>query len=87
MQLIHLDITGKINPSSIGGNSYAMALIDYYTAKSDLPRFLSNYKTRSEKITTSRIGNIRLDGEGENAETEFKALRESNGIYLEYSPP
>ena len=96
LELVHLDITGKLATPSLGGCHYAVGFVDDFTAKtdvhfikqeSDLFISLKYYKDHSENLTGNRLINIRLDGAGENFSSNVTEFCMMNGIRLEPSPP
>ena len=76
LELIHLDISGKVEPS-LSGNVYVVAFLDDFTAvsyvetltrKEELFRALETFKNRAEvehKIEGHVLKNIRMDRSGE----------------------
>jgi len=96
LELVHLDISGKMSTPSVGGSIYAVGFVDDTTSKSDvhfikkksdLFSSLKYYKERSEHLLGRPMINIRLDGAGENMSNEVSDFCLQNGIRLEPSPP
>jgi len=98
LELVHLDISGKVQPS-IDGYIYTVAFLDDFTAKSDVKplekkselfKALTEYKATSENQLQEygyRLTNIRLDGAGENLSNDVKFFCQKQGIRIEPSPP
>lgn len=95
LELVHVDITGKMTTTSLGSSCYGIGFMDDFTAKSDvyflksksgLFASLKYYKERAEAETGCRLINIRLDGAGENMANMVHEFALSNGIRLEPSP-
>lgn len=91
LELVHLDISGKVEASP-QKYMYASTFLDDFTAESDdfllktkteLYNFLSHYKAASERELEDknyRPSAIRLDGAGENTSNIAKLLSGQNGI-------
>ena len=96
LELVHLDISGKVEPSTSGA-IHTVAFLKDYTAtscvrllkkKSELLQALGMYKNRTEvilKVHGFVIQNIRLDRAGENLSNDVIHYCNIHGIYLEYS--
>lgn len=90
LELVHTDIAGTV-VSSMAGSIYSLCFVDSFTAKFDvfflkkkfeLPKFLKQYKTKSELETGFPLRKIRLDGAVENMSGDFETFCLENGIEL-----
>ena len=95
LELVQLDISGKMSTKSIGNNNHAVGFVEDFTSKSDvyfikikgdLFPSLKNYKMRYEKETNFKLINPRFDQAGENKSNELRDFYFKNAIRLEYSP-
>lgn len=96
LELVHVDITAKMNTNSFGSYQYAVRFPDDFSAKTDvyfikkrieLYRALQHHKERSEKLQIFSLLNIRLEGAGENMSGEVTNSVLMNRIRLEHSRP
>lgn len=97
LEPIHVDISGPVSPT-VAGNRYTVAILDDYTAKSDV--FMLNTKdetyqnlewyhnrSQTEFNDELRLQNIRLDRAGESKSEYVKYFAHQYVIKLDYSPP
>lgn len=95
LELVHLDITGKISSPSFSGCLFAVGFVDDYTAKTDvcfkkskshLFLALTYYKERSMTSAREKLFHVRRDGPGENVSNAIRNFCLLHGILLEASP-
>lgn len=96
LQLVHGDLCGPIEPTTLGGNKYFFLLVDdfsrmmwVYMLKSKDESFSSFKKFRAlvEDGAEKKIRVFRTDRGGEFNSNEFKVYCEDNGIERHYTTP
>lgn len=95
LELIHLDVLGPMKTKSVGGRSYALGIIDDFSAFSTV-YFLADrsqvydatrqFMNHSERLTGEKLQAIRLDGAGEHKREMVSKLQAIEGVRLEFSP-
>jgi len=87
--LVHLDICGPINTTSLGGSKYFATFIDDYTRytevvmlknRSEVLSAFKKYMLRARRESGHNIKILRTDNAKEYTSTEFNKLLESEGI-------
>ena len=95
-ELIHSDVCGKLNPSSLGGGNYFVTFIDDATKytwvyilkkKSDVFDAFKNWKTLVENLYDRKIKIFRTDNGGEYTSSEFERYLQEAGIRHEKTIP
>jgi hypothetical protein len=83
LTLIHIDLYGQITPSTLGGKSYFLLVVDDYSrfmwvemlkSKSEALAYLEKVKARVETKTEGRLKAIRTDRGGEFNSTQFSVF-------------
>ncbi|KAF2347866.1 Integrase catalytic core [Trinorchestia longiramus] len=96
LELIHSDVCGKINPSSLGGGSYFVTFIDDYSRytlvyiiknKSDVFGVFTEFKALVENHYDHKIKILRTDNGGEYVSTDFERFLKVNGIVHQKTVP
>lgn len=94
LELIHTDICGPINVTSMGGARYFVTFIEDYTRytevvmlkkKSDVFAAFVKYLAKAERETGNKIKRIRSDNAKEYVSKEFNQFLEAKGIKREFS--
>lgn len=93
LELIHTDICGPINVTSIGGARYFVTFIDDYTRytevmlkkKSNVFAAFVKYLAKVERETGNKIIRIRSDNAKEYVSKDFNQFLEAKGIKREFS--
>lgn len=99
LELVHADVCGPINPSSLGKNNYFVLFIDDFSRKtwvyllkqkSEVFRTFQKFKALVEKESGYSIKTMRSDRGGEFTSKVFEKYCEENGIRrpltVPYSP-
>lgn len=96
LERVHLDVLGKKRTQSLSGCHYALGIVDDFTSKTDVlfmsersevSRMFRMYMARSERVTGTRLQNIRLDRAGEHRDRIMIQLEEIDGVKIEWSSP
>ena len=96
LQLVHGDICGPIQPSTVGGRRYYFLLIDDYSRlmwvaflkeKSDVFQHFKSLKNLVESESEEKVKCFRTDKGGEFNSEEFKVYCEENGIKRHLTAP
>ena len=96
LQLIHGDICGLIQPSTVGGRRYYFLLIDDYSRlmwvaflkeKSDEYQSFKKFKNLVESESEEHVKCFRTDRGGEFSLEDFNAYCEENGIKRQLTAP
>ena len=96
LQLIHGDICGPIQPSTVGGRRYYFLLIDDYSRlmwvaflkeKSEAFQHFEKFKNLAESESEEYVKCFRTDRGGEFNSEEFNAYCEENGIKRHLTAP
>ena len=96
LQLIHGDICGPIQPSTVGGRRYYFLLIDDYSRlmwvaflKDNLDAFqqFKKFKNLAESESEENVKCFRTDRGGEFNSEEFNAYCQENGIKRQLTAP
>lgn len=91
LELIHLDISGKVNPA-LSGSCCTVAFLDAYTAKSDVKLVKASYELFNALVEVELqhrglvLRNIRLNRAVENSSDIVNNFCTKNGIKLDYFP-
>lgn len=89
LQLVHTDLCGPIQPTTIGEKKYILCFIDDFSrkswiyllsAKSEAFEFFKSFKLMVENEARVKIGCLRSDRGGEFTSKEFNDFCASNGI-------
>lgn len=89
LELVHSDVCGKMNNTSIGGSSYFVTFIDDFSRKvfvyfmkqrSELPAIFKSFKCMVETQTERKIKVFRSDNGTEYESNEMKAIYSKAGI-------
>ena len=96
LQLIHLDLFGPIDTTSLGGSKYAFVIVDDYSRytwtyflahKSDCFKCFSKFCKLTQNEKGFMISSIRSDHGGEFQNREFQNFCEVNGYNHNFSTP
>ena len=96
LQLIHLDLFGPIDTTSLGGSKYAFVIVDDYTRytwtyflahKSDCFKCFSKFCKLTQNKKGFMISSIRSDHGGEFQNRDFQNFCEVNGYNHNFSTP
>ena len=96
LQLIHGDICGPIQPSTVGGRRYYFLMIDDYSRlmwvaflkeKSEAFQQFKRFKNLAESESEEKVKCLRTDRGGEFNSKEFKLYCEENGIKRHLTAP
>lgn len=96
LELVHSDVCGPMNTTSLGGAKYFVTFIDDYSrftvvklmkAKSEVIEHFIAYRNWAENITNQRIKVLRSDNGDEYVSKEFDQLLSQSGISRQKSPP
>jgi len=94
LELIHTDICGPMNVTSMGGARYFVTFIDDKTRyieiamlkkRSDVFAAFKNYLARVEREHGRKIKRVRSDNAKEYVSKEFNQFLEAEGIKREFS--
>ena len=96
VDLVHMDLSGPIKPSTLGGKSYFLLIVDDFSRYMWI--FLLAYKTEALNIfkklkvmakaeTKENLRCAKSDRGGEFLSKEFKLYCEDNGIIRQLTPP
>jgi transposase InsO family protein len=94
--VIHLDVCGPFDTTTLGGNRYFVSFDDEYSrfmwlyvikSKSAAFSVFVKFKSLVEKQSGSSIKILRTNGGGEYTSTEFQDFCETNGIVHEIRAP
>jgi transposase InsO family protein len=94
LEVIHFDVCGPFEVSSLGGNKYFISFVDEFSrmmwiyltkAKSESFDVFKKFKRRVEKESEKSIKIVRTDGGGEYTSNEFKQFLVEQGINHEVS--
>jgi len=89
LELIHTDVCGPMNISSIRGNKYFLTFIDDFSkktwiylskSKDEVFHYFKIFKAFVERQSDKLIKMVRSDGGGENKSNEFKRHSEELGL-------
>lgn len=95
-EVLHSDVCGPINVSSLGKNKYFITYTDHFTDYTYIKTIAHKSEALSQFINIVNIiktqcdGSVKLlvhDGGGEYTSSEFVRYREDNGIISECTPP
>ena len=96
LQLIHGNICGPIQPSTIGGRRYYFLLVDDYSRlmwvaflkeKSDVFQYFKKFKKLAESVSDEKVKCLRIDKGGEFNSEEFRIYCKENGIKRHLTAP
>ena len=89
LELVHLDVVGKITPASKGESNYFVTFIDDYsrftvvypmkTKNEVLDRF-NQYRRMVENLHNTKVKTLRSDNGGEYTSKEFDEYLAKHGI-------
>ena len=95
-ELVHSDVCGKIDPTSLGGANYFLTFIDdctrytwvyFLKKKSDVFEKFKQWKLMVENQFDKKVKTLRTDNGGEYCSTEFSHFLQQNGIRHETTVP
>ena len=95
-QVVHSDICGPFEVSSLGGSKYFITFIDEFTRmiwlytiklKSEALEIFKRFKISVEKESDKSIRILRIDGGGEYTSKEFEGFCTSQGVVYEVTAP
>jgi transposase InsO family protein len=96
LELVHSDVWGQIDPTSLGGAKYAVIFVDDYTRikrlyfmarKSEVPEMFQQYIAEVATPEGLTIKRLRSDCGGEYKSARMRALCQKLGIKQEFSAP
>jgi transposase InsO family protein len=96
LEVIHFDVCGPFEVSSLGGNKYFISFVDEFSrmmwiyltkAKSESFDVFKKFKRRVEKESEKSIKILRTDGGGEYTSNELKQFLVEQGINHEVTAP
>jgi len=96
LELLHMDLFGPSRTMSLGGNYYALVIVDDYSrytwtlfleSKSDAFSAFKKLARRLQNTKNSNIGSIRSDHGGEFQNEKFSKFCEKMGILHNFSAP
>ena len=96
LELVHSDVCGAIETSSLGGGRYFLTFIDDYSRyiwvyilknKSDVFAHFKEWKALVEKSTEQKLKTIRTDNGGEYLSNEFQSYLKTEGVKHERTVP
>ncbi|KAK1435293.1 hypothetical protein QVD17_01054 [Tagetes erecta] len=96
LELIYADVCGPISPSTHGGNSYFLLIVDDYSrymwafcfkTKDQVPGLLIELIKKVEKETGKEIKAIRTDNGGEFISHMLENFLENKGIHHQFTAP
>lgn len=96
LEVIHTDLSGRINPPTNSGYEYYMKITDGLTStravyllknKDEALSKLTEFKTKYENICESKIKTIVTDGGGEYCSNKFETYLKDNGIFHQITAP
>ena len=83
LDIVYLDLTGPEDVPTLGGSTYIMNIIDYYSSfpwgftlkrKSDEEQIFLDWKMQVEWETGRKVGIVHSDGGGEYSSTSYEAI-------------
>ena len=96
LDLVHMDLCGPIKPSTLGGKSYFLLIVDDFTrymwisllaCKAEALNNFKKFKVMVEAETGTKLKCARSDRGGEFFSKEFKAYCEENEILRQLTSP
>jgi len=96
LELLHMDLFGPSRTMSLGGNYYALVIVDYFSrytwilfleSKSDAFYAFKKLARRLQNTKSSSIGYIRSDHGGEFQNEKFSKFCEKMGILHNFFAP
>jgi hypothetical protein len=96
LELVHVDLIGKIATPSVGGKHFAVVFTDDFTSfravttithKSEYFQVFKDFKALMEKQTGRKIRKVRSDNGGEFSSNELLEYLRQEGIERQVSPP
>jgi len=96
LELLHMDLFGPSRTTSLGGNYYALVIVDDFSrytwtlfleSKSDAFSALKNLARRLQNTKSNNSGSIRSDHGGELQNEKFRKFYEKMGILHNFSAP
>ena len=96
LELLHMDLFGPSRTMSLGGNYYALVIVDDFSrytwtlfleSKSDAFSAFKKLARSLQNIRNNNIGSIRSDHGGEFQNEKFSKLCEKTGILHNFSAP
>ena len=96
LELLHMDLFGPLRTMNLGGNYYALVIIDDYSrytwtlfleSKSDTFSAFKKLARRLQNTKNNNIGSIRSDHGGEFQNEKFSKFCEKMGILNNFSAP
>ena len=92
LQLLHMDVCGKLPCASLGGSKYFLSIIDDFSrkvtvyplkSKSEVFSYFKKYQARAERFLGSKIMSIRSDNGKVFDNEDFVKYLNSQGINVE----
>lgn len=96
LEIVHTDVNGPLNPTSIAGERYFVSFIDDFSRiakvyciknKSEVFECFEAYMNLVENMTGKRIKELRCDNGREYINKDFYRLAKNKGIYINACPP
>lgn len=96
LELIHLDIMGRICPASQDGHQYILVIIDDWShftnisnlkTKDEAPEFIKKFIIKVNNLFDHNVVNVRCDNALEFINNNLKNFFDQNGITLDLVPP
>ena len=96
LELLHMDLFGPSRTMSLGGNYYALVIVDDFSrftwtlfleSKSDAFSAFKKLARRLQNTKNNNIGSIRSDHGGEFQNEKFSKFCEKMGILHNFSAP
>ncbi|CAN1335388.1 Retrovirus-related Pol polyprotein from transposon TNT 1-94 [Linum perenne] len=96
LQLLHIDLFGPTNVSSLGGKNYAFVIVDDYTRftwviflnrKNESSSLFRNFVLMTESSFPFKVSSIRSDHGGEFTSENFSSFCKEKGINHTFSAP
>lgn len=96
LELLHIDLSGKISPATHNNRNYYLLILDDYTHfikvfllthKSQSADFIKQFVAESQRQLDTKVKKIRCDNGGEFICNNLKDWCEKKGIILDYTIP
>ena len=96
LELVHSDLSGRINVESLGGARHFMTFVDDYSRyiwvyfvrnKDEAFQKFKLWRAKVENSTGNKLKTLRSDGGGEYISKEFETFLEVEGIHHELTCP